>query len=128
MAAQKYMPESGELEGAVLGLETSEEAPSSTEVSRWLMCMGESGTLEKFSAILVGRPVREPLHGEERTLEEKKEYAEKQKETFKKEIERYCPETPVVFDMDFGHTHPKIPLQLGGKVRIDGEEESVVLQ
>lgn len=111
------------LEEKILVLETSEEAPSETEVKRWLMCMGERGFLQKFEAVIVGRPVREPLHGEERNLEEKKEYHRKQKERIRGEVERYCPGTPVVFDVDFGHTDPKIPLQLGGKTVLRPEEE-----
>jgi len=125
LAAQKYLPEPEKLEGTVLALETSEEAPSETNVKRWLMCMGENGILEKFSAIIVGRPCRQPLNGEERTEEEKKDYHERQKQRIKKEIRRYSPETPVVFDVDFGHTHPKIPLQLGGKVDIKPQEEEI---
>ncbi len=125
MATQKYMPEPEELEGTVLALETSEEAPSATTVKRWLMCMGENGVLEKFSAILVGRPIRTPLHGEERTEEEKEEYNEKQKQRIREEIQRYTPETPVVFDVDFGHTDPKLPLQLGAEVEIKPEKEQI---
>jgi len=113
------------LEGKILALETSEEAPSETEVKRWLMSMGERGFLQKFEAIIVGRPVREPLHGGEKTLEEKKEYHSRFKERIRKEIDRYCPDTPVVFDMDFGHTDPKIPLQLGGKISLRPEKEAV---
>lgn len=125
MAAQKYMPDQKELEGTVLALETSEEAPSETIVKRWLMCLGESGLLEKFSAILVGRPIRAPLHGEDRSEEEKRECHENQKERIKEEIGRYCPETPVVFDVDFGHTDPKIPLQLGSKVEVRPEQQEI---
>jgi muramoyltetrapeptide carboxypeptidase LdcA involved in peptidoglycan recycling len=128
VAAREYMPEPEELEGAVLALETSEEAPSETEVKRCLMCMGESGILERFSAILVGRPVREPFHGEERTEQQKQEYHQKQKDRIKKEIQRYSPETPVVFDVDFGHTDPKIPLQLGGTVEIKPENKTIEFQ
>jgi muramoyltetrapeptide carboxypeptidase LdcA involved in peptidoglycan recycling len=67
MATQKYLPDQDKLEGTVLALETSEEAPSETTVKRWLMCLGENGILDMFSAVLVGRPIRSPLHGEERT-------------------------------------------------------------
>ncbi|MFB6213637.1 MAG: S66 peptidase family protein [Candidatus Nanohaloarchaea archaeon] len=125
MATQKYLPDQEELEGTILALETSEEAPSETTVKRWLMCLGENGILDKFSAILVGRPIRKPLHGEERTEEEKQEYHEDQKERIKEEIKRYSPETPVVFDVDFGHTDPKLPLQLGGKVELKPAEEQI---
>lgn len=125
LSARKYLPEPEKLKDKILALETSEEAPSATSVKRWLKSIGESGILKEFSAIIVGRPPREPLHGEDRTLEEKKEYHEKQKEVIKDEVKNYCPETPVVFDVDFGHTHPKIPLQLGGKVRLDPEQQQL---
>lgn len=125
MATQKYLPEPEKLENTVLALETSEEAPSETTVKRWLMCLGENGILEKFSAILIGRPIRTPLHGEERTEEEKQEYHEDQKERIKEEIRLYSPETPVVFDVDFGHTDPKIPLQLGSKIFIHPESKQL---
>ena len=111
------------LEGKILVLETSEESPSETEIKRWLMCMGERGFLQKFEAIMFGRPVREDLHGEERSVEEKERYHRNQKERIKNEIRRYCPDTPVVFDVDFGHTDPKIPLQLGGKTVLRPETE-----
>jgi Uncharacterized proteins, homologs of microcin C7 resistance protein MccF len=128
MEAQKYMPDQEKLEGTVLALETSDEAPSETTVKRWLICLGENGILDKVSAILVGRPIREPLHGEERTREEKQEYHKDQKNRIKEEISRYSPETPVVFDVDFGHTDPKIPLQLGGRVRIKPEKRKIVFE
>ncbi|WP_414837827.1 S66 family peptidase [Candidatus Nanosalina sp. VS9-1] len=125
LAAGRYLPDPEELEDRILFLETSEEAPPATSVKRWLMCMGERGLLQKFSAVLVGRPIRAQLHGEERTEEEKQEYHRTQKQAIKNEVERYCPETPIVFDMDFGHTHPKITLPVGGKIRIDPEEKTI---
>ncbi len=128
IATQKYMPDQEELEGTVLALETSEEAPSETTVKRWLMCLGENGILGKFSAILVGRPIRKPLHGEERTDQEKQEYHEDQKQRIKEEIKRYSPETPAVFDVDFGHTDPKLPLQLGSKVELKPAEDEITFK
>ena len=125
MATQKFLPDQEDIEGTVLALETSEEAPSETTVKRWLMCLGENGILNKFSAILVGRPIRKPLHGEERTEEEKQQYHEDQKERIKEEIQRYSSDTPVVFDVDFGHTDPKLPLQLGSKISLNPEKQQI---
>lgn len=125
MAAQKHIPEHSKLEGTVLALETSEEVPSETEVKRWLMSMGENGILERFSAIIVGRPCRQPLDGEERNEKEKQEYHGDQKKRIKEEIKRYSPETPVVFDVDFGHTDPKIPLQIGSKLELNPEKKQI---
>ncbi len=125
MVVQRYLPEPKKLEDTVLALETSEEAPSGTEVKRWLTCLGENGILDKFAAIIVGRPPRSPLHGDNRGEEEKREYHRNQKKIIKQEVERYCPDTPIVFDMDFGHTHPKIPLKSGGKIRIEPENREI---
>jgi len=125
MAVEKYLPEMEDLEGKILALETSEEHPDELEVKRNLLCMGEKGMLEKFSAIIVGRPMRSPLFGEDKNLEERQEYHETQKQVIKDEIKRYAPDTPVVFDVDFGHTHPKIPLQLGGKAELKPGEEQI---
>ncbi len=124
MAADRFLPDLENLENPVLALETSEESPGETEVKRWLMTMGERGILDKVSAVMVGRPFRASPH-QDKTLEEKEEYHEKQKERFKKEIGRYAPETPVVFDVSFGHTDPRIPLQLGGKVALDPDGNTI---
>ncbi|PSG98831.1 MAG: peptidase U61 [Nanohaloarchaea archaeon SW_7_43_1] len=127
MAVEKYLPEMEDLEGKILALETSEENPDALEVKRNLLCMGERGILQIFSAILVGRPMRSPLLGEDKNLEEKQEYHKEQKQTIKDEVQRYCPSTPVVFDVDFGHTHPKIPLPIGGEIRIDAKNKEIKL-
>lgn len=47
-------------DGGVLFLETSEELPSGEEVFRVLRSMGERGLLQRFSALLMGRPRRGP--------------------------------------------------------------------
>ncbi len=125
LAAEKYLPENEELEGCILALETSEEAPSITEIKRSLISMGEKGFLQNFSAIIIATPMRQALHGEDRTIEEKKNYHRKHTEIIKEEIKNYCPETPVVFNMEFGHTHPKIPLKLGGKLKINPEKQKI---
>ena len=123
--AEKYFPNEKELEDTILMLETSEENPSIQQIKRWLINMGERGLLQKFSAILVARPMREPLFGEEKTLEEKEKYHQEQIDKIKDEVKNYCPDTPVVFNIDFGHTHPKLPLQLGGKVELNPEDEEI---
>ena len=124
LATGKYIPEHEELEGSILALETSEEAPSANEIKRWLMCMGENGFLQNFSALIVGRPRRESPH-EDKTEREKKQYHKDQKKMIKKEMKNYAPETPIVFDVDFGHTDPKVALQLGSKLEIRPEKQEI---
>lgn len=64
--------------------------------------------------MLIGRPIREPLQEVDRT-----------KKRIKQEINRYTPETAVIFDMDFGHTDPKLPSQLGAKIELDRITEKI---
>lgn len=124
LVANRYLPEEDDLEGCVLALETSELKPSVVDIELWLMAMGERNFLQRFSAIIVGRPMREELFGDS-SLEEKEEYHENFTEAFKKQVKRYAPDTPVIFDMDFGHSHPKIPLQMGERLSIDPGDESI---
>ncbi len=72
--------------------------------------------------------MRSPLFGENKTLEEKKKYKEDQKQAIKEEINNYRHETPVIFDFDFGHTHPKLPLPVGGKIELNPEKEKIKLK
>lgn len=119
----KYLPEPEELEDKILVLETSEELPESFWVDWFMMSLGERGLLQKFKAILVGRP--KTRHFEEPSKGEREQYKEDQKEAIKKNVERYSPDTPIVFDLDFGHTDPIAPLPIGGEIKIDTENKEV---
>jgi muramoyltetrapeptide carboxypeptidase LdcA involved in peptidoglycan recycling len=52
----RYLLPDDEYEGAVLFLETSEELASADYVYRVLMCMGERRLLQRFGAVIWGRP------------------------------------------------------------------------
>lgn len=121
--ADKYIPDSGELEGKILVLETSEEVPEHYWADWFFMALGERGLLEKFSAVLVGRP--KARHHEDPGKEPRRQYREKQRETIRNRIDEYATETPVVFNVDFGHTDPIVPVPIGGKVRIDAGEQRI---
>lgn len=125
LAAGTYLPPKEALEGAILALETSEVCPEPQFIRKLLFCMGERGILELFNAVLVGRPMRAPLANPDRPMDEKIGYHATQKSIIKEELGRYCPETPAVFDVDFGHTHPKIPLPIGGTITIDPVTEQI---
>lgn len=56
LAGDRAVPEPDDIDGDVLAIETSEELPSTDEVGLMLTCMGERGLLERFDAVLVGRP------------------------------------------------------------------------
>ena len=124
LAADRTMPAVGSLEDAVLLLETSEERPSEGEVRRMLLGLGERGVLGRAGAVLVGRAkARNPfsdLGPEART-----DYRDAQREAVVGIVSEYNPEAPVVLDFDVGHTHPIVPVPVGGRAVVDPSEERV---
>ena len=56
MADREIARDLSEYDGGVLLLETSEEMPSASEVFWTLRNMGERGLLQRFAALLMGRP------------------------------------------------------------------------
>jgi len=86
--------------------------------------MGERGLLERFDAVLVGRPQTQNRF-ERPSEEERAEYRKRQRETILAKGEEYNPNATVVFDLDFGHTNPTVPIPVGGRVRIDGPNREI---
>lgn len=123
LAADRCVPRPDDLDGAVLAVETSEELPTAREVGRILTCMGERGLLGRFGAVLVGRP--RTRHETPRTAEERLAYRENQRAAIRRWLDRYNPDVPVVFDVDFGHTDPHVPLPVGGMAVVDAEDERI---
>jgi len=127
MKTDKYIPEQKELKGKVLALETSEELPDSTYINRFFMCMGERGLLDEFTGIIMGRP-KTRNYKTEKTEKEREKFRKEQREVIKEKMDEYAPETPVVFNLDFGHTSPKIPIPIGGKIEINTKEEKIYFE
>ena len=114
----RYLPAPEDLEGRVLLLETSEELPDALEVREMLIGLGERGLLERFSGALVGRAKARNLF-EEPGPEGRQEFRRNQRETIADLFAEYNPGAPVVFDVDFGHTAPSVPVPVGATARID---------
>lgn len=104
--------------GCVLFLETSEELPDADYVGRVLMCMGERGLLQQFTAVMMARPkawtFEQPNEGAARTA-----YVDAQRAAVLAVMAEYSPDVPVVLGIDSGHTDPQLTLPLGGDVRVD---------
>lgn len=118
LSADKPLPQKGQMDGKILVLESSEQIPREIELEDLMLGLGERGFLEKFSAIIMGR-AKARNHLENKPKEEREEYREMQKKAIKKWMDFYAPDTPVIFNFDFGHTDPIIPLPIGAKVRIN---------
>lgn len=96
------------LEGAILFLETSEEAPSPARVDGILMDYENMGIMSNLAGLLFGRPM---------------DYSEAEKEALRQVILERTEGFgfPVVADMDFGHTAPQFVLPVGCRALIDSE-------
>lgn len=124
LATDRYVPDEKRLDGAVLALETAEDLPSATDVRGTLMAMGERGLLERFAAVLVGRPPGRSFL-EEPPREEREAYRERVYDAVANEVERYDPDAPVVCGLDWGHTTPVAPLPIGDRVTVDPGSETI---
>jgi muramoyltetrapeptide carboxypeptidase LdcA involved in peptidoglycan recycling len=126
MADREIARDLSEYDGGVLLLETSEEMPSGVEVFRTLRNMGERGLLQRFSALLMGRPKTWSFE-RPNSPEEAARYATEQREAVLRGVGMYAPNTPIVFDVDFGHTDPQLVIPYGGLVRVDGPARRITV-
>ncbi len=103
--------------GAILFIETSEEAPSPTNVKRGMRAFAASGILKEICGILFGRP------GGQVPVEQFDAYDEAILQVVVDE-ERLT-DLPVITRMDFGHTDPMTVLPLGIDCEIDCDAQHV---
>lgn len=107
-------------EGAVLFLETSEDAPSPQWVKWWLRNYATQGILQRLAGLLVGRPGGQ--------------VPESAFEQYDKVILQVVREEsgltslPIVTRMDFGHTDPMLVLPYGVRVGINADAGTLCIQ
>ncbi len=115
-----YFPSADDLQGAVLFLETSEEAPPPSFLTRCVRCLAAMGVLEGLGGILLGRPGGgvdpDTFHAYDDAL--------------CKTVREECGLTdlPIVTNMDFGHTDPMFVLPIGMKVRVDSTKQEIAIE
>ncbi len=126
LRASRYLGPLQAYQGAVLFLETSEGLPSAKFVYRVLMCMGERGLLQRFGAVMVGRPKAWSLDVRNRP-DDKRRYREEQREAVLRALDEYNPHAPAVFNVDFGHTDPQVVIPHGGEVVVDAAARSITV-
>ncbi|WLW55904.1 S66 peptidase family protein [Streptomyces sp. YU58] len=126
MADREVAHDLTEYDGGVLLLETSEDMPSATEVFHTVRNMGERGLLQRFSALLMGRPKTWSFE-HPNSPEAAARYAADQREAILSAMCVYAPNTMIVFDVDFGHTDPQLVIPYGGIVRVDGPARRITV-
>ncbi|MGE5540918.1 MAG: S66 family peptidase [Bacillota bacterium] len=111
------IPTLDEFENIILITETSEEMPSAEYVRRVYRALGERGILGRIRGVLVGRPKAwefdHPFTDEERNT-----FRAAQQEAIESVMRTYNPDIPLVFNIDFGHTDPQVPMPYGRKATI----------
>jgi muramoyltetrapeptide carboxypeptidase LdcA involved in peptidoglycan recycling len=113
-------------DGGVLFLETSEELPSDRKVFWMLQGLGKRGLLERFSALLVGRP-KAWSFAHPQNAAEKAAYVRRQREAVRNALDAHAPHMMAVFDVDLGHTDPQVVMPYGGVVRVDGPARRITV-
>lgn len=112
-----FFPSLQELEGSVLFLETSEESPPPSILTRFVRSLAAMGILERLGGILLGRP------GGEIDPDRFGEYETALVDTVRGEYGLSA--TAIVTNMDFGHTDPMFVIPLGLSVSIDSTNRSL---
>jgi muramoyltetrapeptide carboxypeptidase LdcA involved in peptidoglycan recycling len=99
-----------DLAGAVLFLETSEEAPGPPDVDAYLTDLANLGVLDQITALVLGRPMF---------------YSPEDTESLWEVVARHTSgrSMPVLANIDCGHTDPMLTLPLGIAVRLDSEND-----
>jgi muramoyltetrapeptide carboxypeptidase LdcA involved in peptidoglycan recycling len=110
-----FWPETDVWEGAILFLETSEEAPPPETVKYGLRVFASLGILDKLSGILFGRP------GGPIPIEKHAEYDKVLSQVVAEE--EGLTDLPIITGMDFGHTDPMFVLPYGIQAEIDCEAQ-----
>lgn len=124
LQTDRYLPAAGALDGAVLALETSEGIPLAQDIGYLLRSLGERGWLGRFAGVMVGRPRAFSPHVDRKV--EFEAYRERLYGEINGQLDEYNPDATAVFNVDFGHTDPQVPIPIGGEVRLDPREERIV--
>lgn len=124
--ADRYLPKDEDLDGTILVLETAEDIPEHWIVEYLLTGFGERGWLQRFQAVLVGRPKAWDFN-KRLSTSEKADYREKQRETVIRVVREYNKNIPIVQNLDFGHTDPQIVIPLGSKAQILTAKKEIYL-
>lgn len=106
-------PELSRWEGALLFLETSEEAPPPVYLTRVLRALAASGVLERIAGILFGRPGGQ--------IEESRHAAYDGAILGVVRDELGMTDLPIMTNIDFGHTDPIMVLPYGVQAELNCE-------
>ena len=114
-----YFASGPDLQGVVLFLETSEDAPPPSFLTEFVRCLAAMDVLEGLSGILLGRP------GGGVDPDTFHEYDDALCKAVREEFGLI--DMPIVTNMDFGHTDPMFVIPIGMTVRIDSTKQEIAI-
>ncbi|MGF1655866.1 MAG: S66 peptidase family protein [Verrucomicrobiales bacterium] len=114
-----YWPSLDVLDGAILFLETSEEAPPPAMLARFIRSLAAMDVLERLEAIWLGRP------GGEVDPARFGEYDDALVNTVRNEYGLL--DIAIITNMDFGHTDPMFVIPLGVDARVDSSNGTITI-
>ena len=106
------------LDGAVLMLETSEEAPPPGYLTRFLRILAVTGELHQLAALVLGRPGGRDLSADDRLA-----YDDAVLQVIRREQALHS--LPIVTGVDFGHTDPIWTVPQGTRTRLDPDAKTI---
>jgi Uncharacterized proteins, homologs of microcin C7 resistance protein MccF len=101
-----------ELSGKILFLETSEEQPTPDRLSELLSVLDQYGVFEVVNGVIIGKP-QDGAHYDE------------YKKIYMDIIGKY--NKPILFNMNFGHSHPRCILPYGIEATIDCDNKKIII-
>ncbi len=105
-------PETTTFEGTILFFETSEDTPHPDYLLYWLRNYATQGILQKAKAILFGKPYQEKYYNE-------------YKEIIMTVVnENKIHDTPIVYNMTFGHNQPMFIIPYGVLAEVNCQEKT----
>lgn len=111
-AKYNLLPTLDEWKEKILFLETSEEQISPYKLEQILMTLKNNKILENVKGILVGKPMNE-------------KYYEEYKEVYRKVVANL--DTPVLYNVNFGHSIPRCIIPYGAKAIIDYDNKKITV-
>ena len=106
------LPTLDEWKEKILFLETSEEQIFPNRLEQILMTLKNNKILENVKGILVGKPMNE-------------KYYEEYKEVYRKVVANL--DTPVLYNVNFGHSIPRCIIPYGAKAIIDCDNKKITV-
>ena len=109
---KKYhlFPDPEDWKGRILLLETSEEKPSPEKYRKALEYLKQTGVFEAVSGLLIGKPMDET-------------YAQKYRLLLTQVID--CPDLPIVFNLNVGHSLPRCIIPFGINAFVDVNKQVI---